>query len=68
MFITSINIFNFLSKLTHLEQTNPTNNNILLIEQIDKQIAFEEKQITKSQNTLDRLDVGSLTNILIWSM
>ena len=55
VFITSIGIFGFLSK-AHLEQTNPTNNNILLIEQIDKQIAFEEKQITKSQNTLDRLD------------
>ena len=55
VFITSIGIFGFLSK-AHLEQTNPTNNNILLIQQIDKQIAFEDKQINKSQNTLDRLD------------
>ena len=57
VFITSIGIFGFLSK-AHLEQTNPTNNNVLLIQQIDKQIAFEDKQISRSQNTLDRLDAA----------
>jgi len=57
IFITSIGIFGFLSK-AHLEQTNPTNNNVLLIQQIDKQIAFEQKQIDRSQNTLDRLDAA----------
>ncbi len=57
VFITSIGIFGFLSK-AHLEQTNPTNNNVLLIQQIDKQIAFEDKQINRSQNTLDRLDAA----------
>lgn len=57
IFITSIGIFGFLSK-AHLEQVNPTNNNVLQIEQIDKQIAFEEKQIARAQNTLDRLDAA----------
>ena len=57
IFITSIGIFGFLSK-AHLEQVNPTNNNVLLITQLDNQIAFEQKQIDRSQNTLDRLDAA----------
>ena len=57
IFITSIGIFGFLSK-AHLEQVNPTNNNVLLITQLDNQISFEQKQIDRSQNTLDRLDAA----------
>ena len=57
IFITSMGIFGFLSK-AHLEQVNPTNNNVLLITQLDNQISFEQKQIDRSQNTLDRLDAA----------
>ena len=55
VFITSIGIFGFLSK-AHLDQVSPSSSNNLVIEQIDKQIAFEEKNINRATNTLDRFD------------
>jgi len=55
IFITSMGIFGFLSK-AHLDQVQPAGNNALLIEQYDKQIAFEETQIERANNTLVQLD------------
>ena len=55
VFITSIGILGFLSK-AHLDQVSPSSSNNLVIEQIDKQIAFEEKNINRATNTLDRFD------------
>ena len=55
IFITSIGIFGFLSK-AHLDQVRPAGNNQLIISTIDKQIAFEEKQIIRAEETLALLD------------
>ena len=55
VFITSIGIFGFLSK-AHLDQVRPAGNNQLIISTIDKQIAFEEKQIIRAEETLALLD------------
>ena len=55
IFITSIGIFGFLSK-AHLDQVKPAGNNQLIISTIDKQIAFEEKQIARAEDTLALLD------------
>jgi cell division protein FtsB len=48
-------IFGFLSK-AHLDQVKPTSGNNIKIELIDNQISQQELIITRSQNTLDRLD------------
>ena len=55
IFITSMGIFGFLSK-AHLDQVKPTSGNNIKIELIDNQISQQELIITRSQNTLDRLD------------
>ena len=55
VFITSMGIFGFLSK-AHLDQVKPTSGNNIKIELIDNQISQQELIITRSQNTLDRLD------------
>ena len=57
IFITSIGIFGFLSK-AHLDQVKPAGNNALIISTIDKQIAFEEKQIARAENTIAILDAA----------
>ena len=55
IFITSMGIFGFLSK-AHLDQVKPTSGNNIKIELLDNQISQQELIITRSQNTLDRLD------------
>jgi len=55
IFITSMGIFGFLSK-AHLDQVKPTSGNNIKIELINNQIGQQELIITRSQNTLDRLD------------
>ena len=55
VFITSIGIFGFLSK-AHLDQVRPAGNNQLIISTIEKQLAFEEKQIIRAEETLALLD------------
>ena len=55
IFITSMGIFGFLSK-AHLDQVKPTSGNNIKIELLDNQINQQELIITRSQNTLDRLD------------
>ena len=62
IFITSIGIFGFLSK-AHLDQVRPAGNNQLIINTIDKQILFEEKQITRAEETLALLDKALETYI-----
>ena len=57
IFITSIGIFGFLSK-AHLDQVKPAGNNQLIISTIDKQIAFEEKQIARAESTIAILDAA----------
>jgi len=57
IFITSIGIFGFLSK-AHLDQVKPAGNNQLIIGTIDKQIAFEEKQIARAESTIAILDAA----------
>ena len=57
IFITSIGIFGFLSK-AHLDQVKPVGNNQLIISTIDKQIAFEEKQIARAESTIAILDAA----------
>tara|TARA_Y100000356_G_scaffold120951_1_gene113879 strand:- start:59 stop:1009 length:951 start_codon:yes stop_codon:yes gene_type:complete len=57
IFITSIGIFGFLSK-AHLDQVKPAGNNQLIISTIDKQIAFEEKQIERAESTIAILDAA----------
>ena len=57
IFITSIGIFGFLSK-AHLDQVKPAGNNALIISTIDKQIAFEEKQIARAESTIAILDAA----------
>ena len=57
IFITSIGIFGFLSK-AHLDQVKPAGNNQLIISTIDKQIAFEEKQIARAEDTIAILDAA----------
>jgi hypothetical protein len=55
VFITSMDIFGFLSK-AHLDQVKPTSSNNIKIELIDNQIISQEKIIERSQNTLTLLD------------
>ena len=62
IFITSIGIFGFLSK-AHLDQVRPAGNNQLIINTIDKQILFEEKQIARAEDTLALLDKALETYI-----
>ena len=62
IFITSIGIFGFLSK-AHLDQVRPAGNNQLIINTIDKQILFEEKQIARAEETLALLDKALETYI-----
>ena len=57
IFITSIGIFGFLSK-AHLDQVRPAGNNQLIINTIDKQILFEEKQIARAESTIAILDAA----------
>ena len=57
IFITSMGIFGFLSK-AHLDQVKPVSGNNIKIELIDNQIAQEQKNIDRSQKTLDLLDKG----------
>ena len=44
VFITSMGIFGFLSK-AHLDQVQPASGNVLLIDQYNKQINFQDKII-----------------------
>ena len=55
VFITSMGIFGFLSK-AHLDQVQPASGNVLLIDQYNKQINFQDKIILRAQGTLDQLD------------
>jgi len=55
IFITSMGIFGFLSK-AHLDSVQPQANFTIQTELIDKQIANQEKIISRAENTLTRLD------------
>lgn len=55
MFITSMGIFGYLSKM-HIEQNAPVANNQLKVERIDQRIAVEEKKISDAQLVIAQLD------------
>ncbi len=55
IFITSMGIFGFLSK-AHLDQVQPASGNVLLIDQYNKQIEFQDKIIIRASGTLEQLD------------
>ena len=57
IFITSMGIFGFLSK-AHLDSVQPQANFTIQTELIDKQIANEEKIITRAEDTLNQLDAA----------
>jgi len=55
MFITSMGIFGFLSK-AHIEQTSASQESVAQEERISKEILRYEDAITKSENTIARLE------------
>jgi len=55
MFITSMGIFGFLSK-AHIEQTSASEESVAQEERISKEILRYEDAITKSENTIARLE------------
>jgi len=55
MFITSMGIFGFLSK-AHLEQAQPTGNNLAKIERLDQRISREKIEIVDANKVTSQLD------------
>lgn len=55
MFITSLGIFGFLSK-SHIEHTSSLSSNVVIIENIDSQIAREEQKIDSIMQILTQMD------------
>ena len=55
MFITSLGIYGYLSK-SHIEAASASGDNTLLIQQIDQNIAVEQKRIADNQTLIAQLD------------
>ena len=55
MFVTSMGIFGFLSR-AHIETTSSVGDNVLLIEQIDQNIAVEQQRIKDNQAVIKQMD------------
>ena len=55
MFITSMGIFGFLSK-AHIEQTAESEENIALIQQLDKKLLRLNTTITNAESSIDKIE------------